>query len=255
MSTQFKDHFSKQAALYAEARPHYPEELFEWVASKCEMHDTVWDCATGNGQAATSLVHYFHEVIATDASAAQIQNATPHARIDFRVATAENSGLHNESVDAVTAATALHWFNFEAFYTEAKRVLKPGGLLACWSYGWQHISEDIDKIVMKYGLEFLRGYWPPERDHIDTLYKHIPFPTPEIQAPEFFCRETWTMHQYVAYINSWSGTQKYVDMHGENPFAKFFLKDLEKAWGHPDEKRLIIWPVVMKAWKKAPSLP
>jgi hypothetical protein len=129
-------------------------------------------------------------------------------------------------------------------------VLKPGGLLACWSYGWQHISPEIDEIIRKYGLEFLKPYWPPERDHIDTGYKHIPFPQPELPYPEFKCRETWTMHQYTAYINSWSGTQKYIDKHGQNPFDEFFLNDLKKAWGNPDEKRLVIWDIVMKAWKK-----
>jgi ubiquinone/menaquinone biosynthesis C-methylase UbiE len=249
MSTPFKDHFSKQAALYAESRPHYPEELFAWVAGQCQAHELAWDCATGNGQAAISLVHYFHEVIATDASEAQIKNAIPHGRISYRVAKAENSGLPDACADIVTVATALHWFDFDAFYAEAKRVLKPGGLLACWSYGWQYITPEIDKIVQYYGLDLIKKYWPPERDHIDTEYKHIPFLSPEIEAPMFYCIENWTMHQYLAYIMSWSGTQRYLNTHGSNPLD-LVMHDLTRAWGNPDEVREIKWPVYMKAWRK-----
>ena len=71
--TKFKDHFSGHAVEYAKFRPHYPDELFEYLALISPRHELAWDCATGNGQAAVGLARHFDSVIATDASAQQLQ--------------------------------------------------------------------------------------------------------------------------------------------------------------------------------------
>src|SRR5690242_13549458 len=89
----FKDHFSKQAADYAKFRPRCPSELFEHLGSVAPSRTLAWDCATGNGQAAVELAGVFNRVIATDASEQQIANAQPDARVEYRVAPPENSGL------------------------------------------------------------------------------------------------------------------------------------------------------------------
>ncbi len=47
----FKDHFSGHADLYAQARPHYPDALFAWIAANAPARDCVWDAGCGNGQA------------------------------------------------------------------------------------------------------------------------------------------------------------------------------------------------------------
>ena len=75
MSSQEKDHFSGHAACYQQFRPKYPDALFAYLASLCPGHGLAWDCATGNGQAAVALARYFSDVIATDLSAEQIEQA------------------------------------------------------------------------------------------------------------------------------------------------------------------------------------
>jgi ubiquinone/menaquinone biosynthesis C-methylase UbiE len=129
---KFKDHFSGHAANYAKFRPNYPRELFEYLASIAPGRGRAWDCATGNGQAAVGLSAFFECVIATDASEKQILGASRSERIEFRVAAAEKSGLESKSIDLVTVAQALHWFDLNAFYAEVIRVLKPRGILAAW---------------------------------------------------------------------------------------------------------------------------
>lgn len=131
----FKDHFSDASARYAEFRPTYPDALFSWLAGLCEEHDCAWDCATGSGQAATGLAKHFKKIIATDASSEQVAHAKGPGNVEFRVATAEASGLDAHSIDLVTVAQAAHWFDLPQFYAEAQRVLKPGGVLALWGYG------------------------------------------------------------------------------------------------------------------------
>src|SRR4029079_3133162 len=107
----FSDHFSGFAAHYAAHRPHYPAALFERAASLPAARRLAWDCGTGNGQAARGIAPHFAHVIATDASATQLSHATPHPKVEYRVAKAEASGLDPGSIDLVTVAAALHWFD------------------------------------------------------------------------------------------------------------------------------------------------
>src|SRR5690349_21022516 len=140
----FKDHFSRQAADYAKFRPRYPRELFEYLGSVAPSLALAWDCATGNGQAAVELAEVFDRVIATDASEKQISNAQPHRHIEYRVAQAENSGIKSGTVDLLMVAQALHWFDLDRFYLEARRVLKPNGALAASAYLCAQIDPAVD---------------------------------------------------------------------------------------------------------------
>ena len=102
-----------------------------------------WDCGTGNGQAAVALAFDFDRVIATDASEKQIANAEPHDRVEYRVAPAENSRIESGTVDLTMVAQALHWFDLDRFYAEARRVLKLDGVLAASAYNLLHINPAI----------------------------------------------------------------------------------------------------------------
>src|SRR5204862_688528 len=103
-----------------------------------------WDCGTGNGQAAVGLASVFDRVIATDASEKQIANAQSHKIVEYRVAPAENSGVGSGTIDLIMVAQALHWFDLGHFYTGARRVLKPDGVLAASAYNLLHIEPVVD---------------------------------------------------------------------------------------------------------------
>jgi ubiquinone/menaquinone biosynthesis C-methylase UbiE len=130
----FKDHFSGHAPDYRIFRPAYPPELFAFLASIASPEGLVWDCGTGNGQAAIALAEHFTHVFATDASEEQIRQAEPHPRVEYAVAPAERCPLPDGSANLVTVAQALHWFDLDQFNTEVKRVCHPGGFLAVWTY-------------------------------------------------------------------------------------------------------------------------
>src|SRR6266487_1801353 len=166
----FKNHFSVQAADYAKFRPHYPTELFDYLSDIVPGNEIAWDCATGNGQAAVALASKFRHVIATDASEKQIKNAARHERIDYRVAAAEKSGINSDKIDIITVAQALHWFALDLFYAEAKRVLKPQGVLAVLGYNLLQIAPNIDNVIDRFYEEIvsdLHDLWgEPERVRI-----------------------------------------------------------------------------------------
>lgn len=134
MTKGFIDLFSGHANDYKKFRPRYPQELFTYLSSLCPNLTLAWDCGTGNGQAAQDLANYCPQVYATDASAEQIKQAEPKNNIEYRVATAEDSGLASASVDLITVFQALHWFDIDKFFAEAQRVLKPQGVLAIVGY-------------------------------------------------------------------------------------------------------------------------
>ena len=145
--TQFKDHFSDLSEGYSRFRPGYSGEIFEYLAALTPKHELAWDCATGTGQSALSLANHFDRVVATDASPQQIEQATRHSSVEYRVAAAEESGLETASIDLITVAQALHWFDIPMFMAEANRVLKPKGVIAVWTYNLFRVTPEIDEIV------------------------------------------------------------------------------------------------------------
>jgi ubiquinone/menaquinone biosynthesis C-methylase UbiE len=242
----FKDHFSGHAASYAAYRPGYPPELFDFVVSLTPGRSLAWDCATGNGQAALSLAEVFARVVATDASRQQLDQALLHPRIEYRVAPAEDSGLADGSVDLVTVAQALHWFDFDLFYREARRVLAPGGALAAWTYNLLRGTPEVSALIDRLAREITGAYWPPERRWVDEEYRTIPFAFPEVPAPVFHHRETWNLERLVAYLRTWSSVVRFEAATGEDPIARI-APELAAAWGDPEEPRLLTWPIFVRA--------
>lgn len=243
----FKDLFSERAKLYSKYRPEYPEALFEWVAGVAASHKAVWDCATGNGQAAKGLARYFDRVIATDASAEQISQAEPDSKIEYRVANAAGSGLPDGSVDMVTVAQALHWFDFDAFYAEARRVLKPGGAIVVWGYGDPILeTEPLEKILHAFNRGTLEEFWMPERHIVLDRYSTVPFPFREIAHPEMNIEHEWSLPELIGYVRTWSATANYVKKTGLDPIPEIESR-LTQHWGENERRRLIRWPLHIRA--------
>ena len=244
-SLGFKDHFSQRAADYAKFRPQYPRALFEFVAAKAPDQDLAVDCATGNGQAALGLSEFFRQVVALDASAKQIASAQPDDRVQYRVATAESTGLPDDSCDAVTVAQALHWFDLDAFYAEAKRILKRGGVLAVWAYNYLRVSPDIDAVLRRFHDEIVGPFWPPERKLVGHGYRDLPFPFEEIAVPELWIETRWTVAHLLGYLHTWSAAQRYQAEKGRDPLA-LIENELVALWGDPEAERLGVWPLVVR---------
>ncbi|MEM9018222.1 MAG: class I SAM-dependent methyltransferase [Verrucomicrobiota bacterium] len=242
MSEKFRDHFSSHAELYASARPTYPAELFQWLVGLVDRHDMAWDAATGNGQAAVALKPFFSRVHATDASAEQIRSAPAVEGISFLAEAAESPSLEADSVDMITVAQAAHWFDLDRFFKASAFVLRPEGVLALWCYERCTIASEIDAVIESY-YQSLDPYWPPQRALIESRYATLEFPFLEIPAPAFEMKLAWTSAQLVAYLESWSATQRAAASLAKDPLASI-RAELPMLWG--DETRIVRWPIAMR---------
>ena len=245
MSETEKDHFSGHAACYQQFRPNYPAPLFEYLASLCAAHDLAWDCATGNGQAAVPLARYFESVIATDFSARQIEQAERDAKVRYLVAAADQAPIEADTADLVTVAQALHWFDLTNFYPEVRRVAKPGGFLAVWSYEMHRITSEIDAIVRRLYSDIVGPYWPPERKIVEEGYRTLPFPFEELAPPAFEMVHSWNLEHALGYFGSWSSTQRYRKDTGQDPLL-LIIDELKAAWGDPERVRDVVWPLNLR---------
>lgn len=244
-TSSFKDHFSTQSTQYQRYRPHYPANLFEWLATQTPQHTLAWDCATGSGQSARALAKHFARVIATDASAQQVAQCKVHAGVEYRVAPAEHAPLADASVALVTVAQALHWFDQAAFFNEAWRVLTNDGIIAVWNYNLLSISPQIDAIVNHFYNDIVGPYWPAERQLIEQGYPPLPTPFTEISAPVFAMTTKWTLDELTGYLGTWSASKYYVDTESKDPLL-LIRDELKQAWGNENQHYNVNWPLQLR---------
>jgi len=243
--TSFKDHFSSHASGYAAYRPTYPQALIAFLADVAPRTELAIDCGCGTGQLSVPLASRFSRVVAIDASASQIAAAHPHERVTYRVGTAEHTGASGHSADILTVAQAAHWFALDGFYEEGRRVVRPGGVVALITYGILHVEEEIRPLTRNFFVNVIGPYWPPERAHVDSGYAVLPFPFAELKPPELSLEASWTLAEFIGYIDTWSAVREAEKSAGRQPMIDF-ADALARTWGAADRRRVIRWPLSMR---------
>jgi len=189
------------------------------------------------------LAEHFDSVLAVDGSATQLELARPHPRVRYERAMAESLPVADRRVALVAAAQAVHWFDFDRFYAEAKRVSKPGGVLAAWTYQLLRGEPGIDEVFTDYYRRVLAAWWPAERKWVDEGYRTLPFPFAEIAAPDFEIRLQWTLEDLLAYLRTWTATRYLAQAENRDPTLPLG-EALRPLWG--DGTREIVWPIAMR---------
>lgn len=128
--------FSGKSEIYAAARPDYPEELFDFLLDEriLDKNSEVADVGAGTGIFSRGLAEKVKTVYSVEPDADMLKKGREINNIVQVCATAENTGLKDCSVDAVSAAQAFHWFDAEKFRNECRRILKKDGyVLLVWN--------------------------------------------------------------------------------------------------------------------------
>ena len=240
--------FSQYSDQYARHRPQYPDELFSYLSEIAPGRDSAWDCATGNGQAAVSLAKYFSHVDATDISTEQIENHIPHPKIHYGISPAEHTSFADSSFDLITVATAVHWFDPASFHKEVDRVLKPGGILAVWTYSYFSIQPEIDEIILTELLNPVDRFWVEGNRMVLNGYRELTMPYEEIRTPAFSIHLEWTLGQLTAYMRTWSAVKRYLGELGTDPVESLEAK-LGAFW-KPEAIKTVHMPLHIRACRK-----
>lgn len=235
-----KDLFSSHSRQYAAFRPSYPQALYDFIMKHVKENKTAWDCACGNGQVAKDLSTRFQKVYATDHSPKQIENAFQAANIDYSIATAEKTSFEDAQFDIVTVGQALHWFDIPSFFSEARRVSKPGGVVAVWGYSLLSVDPKIDPTINNFYTEIIGPYWDKERKLVDDRYASVSFPFDRIEVPAFEFSFDWTLEEFIGYISTWSSVQKYIKQNQVDP-SQDLGDRISRLWG--DDRKKVSFPL------------
>ena len=242
----FKDHFSTHNAGYAAHRPTYPRALVDVLADAAPSRELALDVGCGTGQLSTLLAERFARVVATDASAQQILNATPHDRVAYHAAPAEQSGLPDASTDLITVAQAAHWLDLDPFYAEVRRIARPGAVVALITYGVLHVEDAAaDAVTQRFYYDVIGPYWPPERKHVEDGYRALPFPFTPIDAPALDIDVAWKLADLIEYADTWSAVRAAEKAVGRGPVETFHA-ELAAAWGDPEAVKRVRWPLSLR---------
>jgi SAM-dependent methyltransferase len=237
------NHFLTGADAYALHRPTYPDTFVAALADLAPARRLALDVGCGTGQMSVLLAERFDAVIATDASAAQIAQATPHPKVRYAQAAAETVSAPVGSVDLIVAAQAAHWFDLPAFHAAARTMAAPGAVIALVTYGVMRIHDpDVDPRFQRFYGPDMAPYWPPERRHVENGYRDLPFPFPELPFPAAEIVRDWTLADLLGYVETWSATRRAIAA-GAGGLIEAFRADMTAAWGDPDRPRRVTWPL------------
>ena len=201
------DLFGAVAHHYARHRPTYPDAFLDaFVARLGGTPPQVWDCGCGSGQASEALAERGVQVLATDASAAQLASAPAHPLVHYAQAPAEASGLETASVDGVLVAMAVHWFAGDAFNREVRRVARPGAVMAWIGYLPVQLElAELQALLHHFYADTLRPWWPPQRALVECSYQGLMFPGEEWPFPQGLeIVRHWNLEELLGYLASWS---------------------------------------------------
>lgn len=200
-------------------------------------------------------------MIATDISEPQIQRAIPHSRVKYihSKPSLSNDNLLSRigpenSVDLVTVAQAVHWFDLPNFYSVVTRLLKtPGGIIAVWCYNDVVVSPTFDPIMTRFHMTTL-PYWDPKIQFVFDAYKTLTFPFEKVglgsegQPLALDIPKTVSFEGFLRMLKSWSAVITAKEI-GVDLLSEKVVKEFEMGWGGSQLVRSVVYKAFMIAGK------
>ncbi|MBB6110817.1 class I SAM-dependent methyltransferase [Mucilaginibacter lappiensis] len=188
--------FSNRVADYVKYRPHYPTAIITFLLESYQLtiDKRIADIGAGTGISTQLFLDAGYHATAVEPNAEmrdkaiELLNSYPgFAAVD---GTAENTRLASESVDAVIAGQAFHWFNAQNARAEFKRILKPGGIVALiWNERKtaSAFEKEYDQLIITHGQDYVKvGHRNIDYDHIGAFYDPEPFAVRVFENQQIF---------------------------------------------------------------------
>ena len=223
MQTQFHG----KAQGYDKARPGYPQAAMQYIASLMPRDATVADIGAGTGKFTIPLAQLGYTVYAVEPDADMRGVLTDTTRDIVHVTvfdgSAAHTGLSDNSVDVVTCAQALHWFDHDAFLAECARIARGNTFLLVSIYN----STSFDSAMMQESRDHnvqAAAVSPDDAADIGISAQHFRettaafFTHPTIrrfQNPIRYTRDAW---------------RTYMDSHSHSPLPSDPTYPAHRAW-------------------------
>jgi ubiquinone/menaquinone biosynthesis C-methylase UbiE len=125
--------FTGKAEAYAKSRPSYPDEAIEYIRNLVSPDAVFADIGAGTGKLTELIARHGYKVFAVEPNADMREQLSitlaPYTNTTIVSGTAEMTTLPDASVDVITCAQAIGWFDLNAFRSECQRIGKPGSMI------------------------------------------------------------------------------------------------------------------------------
>lgn len=246
---------AKHTSLYAKFRFPVSSEIISPIISRLSEsldppHEVVVDVGCGTGQTVHELSKHFKKYIGVDVSEGQVAqaNASPNkpSNAEYHAMPCEHLPfIQDNSVDVISASQSYHWFDHSKFCKEARRILKPGGMLAVYAYLTLEITSEqataeqnlLIENARKRVYDVLDQYFDSAREYVRQQYRTVEFPYEDVT------RLTLRDHfkQDLAFFKSFLQTM--------SPYQTILANDSAKAKGMLDAFDTDVKNALGNLWK------
>ncbi|GCE29591.1 methyltransferase type 11 [Dictyobacter alpinus] len=176
--TYLRTTFDQDALLYDQARPGYPETLFDDIVTLSALppDGRLLEIGCGTGQATRPLARRGYRILSIELganlAALARHNLAAYPLISIHTGAFEAWQLEEEAFDLVFSATAFHWIDPAISYQKTAQALKPSGAIALFwhlhvqneaSAGFfEEVQQIYQRLVPEQGESYNPLLWPHE---------------------------------------------------------------------------------------------
>lgn len=210
--------FDHIARLYDEARPGYPEPLFEGIIalSGIPPGGSILEVGCGTGQATLPFARRGYSMLCLELganlAALTAEHCRPYPQVEVQNIAFEEWPLRRKAFDLVISAEAFHWIPPDIGYARAAAALKDTGVLAVF---WHHsLGEDTP---FRRAIENVYQEWAPglvghlpgkaqSTDLIKTTVAHFDSSGQfgPVVVKQYTSTDEYTTEQYIRLISTYS---------------------------------------------------
>ncbi|NKB68469.1 MAG: methyltransferase domain-containing protein [Candidatus Latescibacteria bacterium] len=215
------DHFATTAVAsgYASDRPYFHPQVMAQVQSRLGLSGPcprALDVGCGAGLSTLALTALAERVVGVDSSAAMVQSAIPHERVEYLTCAAEDLAF-DEPFDLITLAGSINWIDRPRFFARAEKNLRPGGHLLVYDNTILGEMAEDPAFATWYQTVYLRRYPRPSRDEspLDAA-EYRPYGFEFSAAEDYTNQVAFTRDRFIDYLLTQSNTTSVLEIGAED---------------------------------------